>query len=194
MYFTLESAQTSEYWQILPENYCELSTVYNRLSDTMGYSHRRVCRSQPTRWLHQWQTAYKMAPPMAGPAWGSMEEGKQGRGDGQGTWRPANTGANIAMGFWGLRLHSQEGQYWNCNWEYLYYDSSRDIRLNIAWALRKSLGLCPWDFLWAKAIFHCISLLSSQYGYILSTCRTIYWDLTLPVCVLQLCNIVYDTP
>ena len=22
----------------------------------------------------------------------------------------------------------------------------------------------------------------------------VYWNLTLPICVLQLCNIVYDTP
>ena len=43
--------------------------------------------------------AYKMAPPMAEPAGGAMEEGKQGRDDGQGTWRPAKTGANIAPGY-----------------------------------------------------------------------------------------------
>ena len=47
------------------------------------------------------------------------------------------------------------------NWECLYYDWSRDIRLNIAWALRKSLGLRPRDFPWAQAIFHRISVLSS---------------------------------
>ena len=59
----------------------------------------------------------------------------------------------------------QEGQCWSCNWECLYCDSSRDIRWNIAWALGKSLGLCPWDFPWAQDIFHCISLLSSQYRF-----------------------------
>ena len=29
----------------------------------------------------------------------------------------------------------------------------------------KSLGIRPWDFLWTLAIFHCISLLSSQYRF-----------------------------
>ena len=56
-------------------------------------------------------------------------------------------------------------QYWNCTWECLYCDSSRDIRWNIASALGKSLGLCPRDFPWAQAIFHSISLLFSQYRY-----------------------------
>ena len=35
----------------------------------------------------------------------------------------------------------EEGQNFNCNWEYLYCDSCWDIRWNIAWALAKSLGL-----------------------------------------------------
>ena len=51
-------------------------------------------------------------------------------------------------------------------WECLYCDSSRDLLWTIAWALGKSLGLRPRDFPWAPAIFHIISLLSSQYRYI----------------------------
>ena len=51
------------------------------------------------------------------------------------------------------------------DWEWLYCDSSRGIRWNIAWALGKSLGLRPRDFPRAQAIFHCIPLLSSQYSY-----------------------------
>ena len=47
------------------------------------------------------------------------------------------------------------------NWEFLYNDERRDVRWNIAWALRKSLRLCPC----AQAIFHRISLLSSLYIY-----------------------------
>ena len=47
------------------------------------------------------------------------------------------------------------------HWECLYYDSSRDVRWNLAWALGKSLGLRPQDFPHAQAIFHGISLLSS---------------------------------
>ena len=50
------------------------------------------------------------------------------------------------------------------DWEWLYCDSSRGIRWNIAWALRKSLGLRPRDFPRAQAIFHRIPLLSSQYS------------------------------
>ena len=48
----------------------------------------------------------------------------------------------------------QEGQCRSCNWECLYSDLSWDIRWNIAWDLVKSLGLCPWDFPRAQAIFH----------------------------------------
>ena len=61
----------------------------------------------------------------------------------------------------------QEGQCWSNNWECLYCDSSLDIQWNIAWALRKSLGLRPQNFPRAQAIFHriYISLLSSQYTY-----------------------------
>ena len=51
------------------------------------------------------------------------------------------------------------------DWEWLYCDSSRGIRWNIAWALGKSLGLRPRDFPRAQAIFHRIPLLSSQYSY-----------------------------
>ena len=47
------------------------------------------------------------------------------------------------------------------NWEWLFYDSSQDILWNIAWALRKSLGLRLRDLPRAPAIFHRISLLSS---------------------------------
>ena len=63
------------------------------------------------------------------------------------------------------KLISQESECWICNWECLYCDSSQEIRWNIAWALRKSLGLWIQDFPWAQAIFHCISLLLSQYRY-----------------------------
>ena len=59
----------------------------------------------------------------------------------------------------------QEGQCWSCNWECLYCDSSRNTRWNIAWALGKSLGLCPRDFPQAQAIFHRKSLLLSQYRF-----------------------------
>ena len=48
-------------------------------------------------------------------------------------------------------------------------DSSRDIRWNKAWALGKCHGFCPLDFLRVHAIFHSISLLSSQYRYSLSS-------------------------
>ena len=51
------------------------------------------------------------------------------------------------------------------DWEWLYCDSSRGIRWNIAWALGKSLGLRPRDFPRAQAIFHRIPLLSSQYSH-----------------------------
>ena len=51
------------------------------------------------------------------------------------------------------------------DWEWLYCDSSRGIRWNIAWALGKSLGLRPRDFPRAQAIFHRIPLPSSQYSY-----------------------------
>ena len=51
------------------------------------------------------------------------------------------------------------------DWEWLYCDSSRGIRWNIAWALGKSLGLRPRDFPRAQAIFHRMPLLSSQYSY-----------------------------
>ena len=44
-------------------------------------------------------------------------------------------------------------------------DLSRDTQWNIAWALKKSLGLCPRDVHQAQAIFHPISLLSSRYRY-----------------------------
>ena len=57
-------------------------------------------------------------------------------------------------------------QCWICHWECLYCDLSREIQWNIAWALWKSPGLRPQDFPWAQAIFHCISLLLSQYRYI----------------------------
>ena len=56
------------------------------------------------------------------------------------------------------------------NWECLYYDSSWDIRWNIAWALRKSLGLRPSNFPRAQAISHRISLLLSSYRYNLLKC------------------------
>ena len=60
----------------------------------------------------------------------------------------------------------QEGQCWSCNWKYLYCYSSLDVRLNIALALGKSFGICPWDFPRAQAIFHCISILNTpQYRY-----------------------------
>ena len=55
----------------------------------------------------------------------------------------------------------QEGQCCSCNWECLNCDSSRDRQSNIAWALWKSLWLCPR----AHAIFHCISLLLQQYRF-----------------------------
>ena len=53
------------------------------------------------------------------------------------------------------------------NWECLYYDSSRDIRWNIAWALGKSLGLRPRYFPRVQATFHRMSLLLSEYRYII---------------------------
>ena len=56
------------------------------------------------------------------------------------------------------------------DWEWLYCDSSRGIRWNIAWALGKSLGLRPRDFPRAQAIFHRIPLLSSQYSYKMQHC------------------------
>ena len=65
-------------------------------------------------------------------------------------------------------LPYQEGQDWKYtfrNWECQYYDSSRDIRWNIAWALGKSLGLLLRDFPRAQAISNHISLLSSWYRY-----------------------------
>ena len=51
------------------------------------------------------------------------------------------------------------------DWEWLYCDSSRGIRWNIAWALGKSLGLRPRDFPRAQAIFHRIPRLESQYSH-----------------------------
>ena len=66
-------------------------------------------------------------------------------------------------------------------WECLYFDSSRDILWNIACALGKYLGLRPWDFPRAQAIFHSISLLSSQYRYSISFLKIEYWDLTLSI-------------
>ena len=49
-------------------------------------------------------------------------------------------------------------------WECLYYDSSRDIRWNISWALGKSLGLPPRDFTCAQAIFqYRIVIIQIQY-------------------------------
>ena len=62
-----------------------------------------------------------------------------------------------------FNIDIQEGQCCNC-------DSSWDIRWNIAWALGKSIGLCPRDFLRAQAIYHCISLLSSQYRFSTEQC------------------------
>ena len=59
----------------------------------------------------------------------------------------------------------KEGHCWSCNWECLYFDLSLDIQWNIAWALGKYLRLCPRDFPRTQVIFHCISLLSSQYRF-----------------------------
>ena len=73
-------------------------------------------------------------------------------------------------------LIDQEEQYWNCNWECLYCDSSGDVRWKIAWTLTKSLGLRPRDFLWAQAIFYRKSFLSSQYRHGVRHCeRLSYW-------------------
>ena len=60
---------------------------------------------------------------------------------------------------------SQEDICWICNWECLYFDSSQEIRWNIARALGKSLRLSPWNFPHAQDIFHRISLLLTQYRY-----------------------------
>ena len=62
-------------------------------------------------------------------------------------------------------LPYHEGHTWSItfrNWECLNYDSSRNVRWNTAWALGKSLGLRPWEFPCSQAMFHCISLLSSD--------------------------------
>ena len=67
------------------------------------------------------------------------------------------------------------------DWEWLYCDSSRGIRWNIAWALGKSLGLRPRDFPRAQAIFHRIPLLSSQYSYILNYLTMEYWKIAVAI-------------
>ena len=74
-------------------------------------------------------------------------------------------------------LISQVGQYWICNWECLYSDSSQEKQWNIAWgwtwvwAWAWALGKIPWALPSAQARFDWISLLSSQYRYNVATCH-----------------------
>ena len=80
----------------------------------------------------------------------------------------------------------QEAQCWSCNWECLYCDSSQDIRWNITWALRKSLGLRLYFIVYPSS---CHNTDSVEWGL----CRNeTKWNVASRGCALY-CSLVQNT-